>query len=146
MTILVDTNIIISASLESRSELFKIITTPYSNLDFATPHFALKEVIKNQDEICRKMKKSLELFQNNLSVLLKYLFVLPDEDLSNKNITEAESFTASIDIDDTIFVAFSMALDLLLWTGDFKLRKALKRKGFKNVIITKELKQIIRGL
>ncbi|WP_462249521.1 PIN domain-containing protein [Ferruginibacter sp.] len=146
MTILVDSNIIISACLESKSELFKIITAPYSHLDFATPHFALKEIIKNQDEICRKMKKSLELFQNNLSVLLDCLFVLPDEDLSNKNIIEAEDFTASIDIDDTIFIAFSMALDLLLWTGDLKLRNALKRKGFKNVIITKELKQIIKGL
>ena len=146
MTILVDSDIIISACLESKSELFKIITTPYSNLDFATPHFALKEIIKNEDGICRKMKKSLELFQNNLSVLFEHLFILPDEDLSNKNIIEAESFTASIDIDDTIFIAFSMALDLLLWTGDLKLRNALKRKGFKNVIITKEFKQIIKGL
>jgi predicted nucleic acid-binding protein len=146
MTILVDSNIIISACLEPKSELFKIITTPYSHLDFATPHFALKEIIKNQDGICRKMKRSLELFQNNLSVLLDRLLILPDEDLSNKNIIEAESFTASIDIDDTIFIAFSMALDLLLWTGDLKLRKALKSKGFKNVIITKELNQIIKGL
>jgi predicted nucleic acid-binding protein len=86
MTILVDSNIIISACLGSKSELFKIITTPYSNLDFAAPHFALKEIIKNQGEICRKMKKSLELFQDNLSVLLSYLFILPDEDLSDKNI------------------------------------------------------------
>ena len=126
MTILVDSNIIISACLESKSELFKIITTPYSHLDFATPHFALKEIIKNQDGICRKIKKSLELFQNNLSLLYEYLFILPDEDLSNHNIIEAESYTASIDIDDTIFAAFSMTLDLLLWTGDLQLRKALK--------------------
>lgn len=146
MTILVDSNIIISACLESESELFKIITTAYSNLDFAAPHFALKEIINHQGEICRKTKKSLALFQDNLSFLLNFLFILPDEDLSYKNILEAESFTASIDIDDTIFIAFSMALDLLLWTGDLQLRKALKRKGFKNVIITKELKQIIKGL
>ncbi len=146
MTILVDSNIIISACLDSKSELFKIIITPYSNLDFATPHFALKEIIRNQEGICRKLKKSLNLFQNNLSVLLEYLFILPDEDLSNNNIIEAENYTASVDIDDTIFIAFSMALDLLLWTGDLQLRKTLKKKGFKNIIITKELKQIIKGL
>ncbi len=146
MTILVDTNIIISASLDSRSELFKIITSPYIHLDFATPYFALEEITNNQVEICRKLKKSIQLFQHNLSVLLSHLLILPNEDLSNKNIKDAESFTASIDIDDTIFVAFSMALDLLLWTGDNKLRKALKRKGYKNLIETKELKQIIKGL
>ena len=146
MTIIVDTNIIISASLNARSELFQILTTTYTGLDFATPDFALKEIVKHQAEICKKLKKSLLLFQNNLSVLLHHLIILSDEDLSEINIEEAEKLTVSIDIDDTIFVAFAMALDSLLWTGDLKLRKALRRKEFTNVILTKELKQILKGL
>ena len=110
MTIVVDTNIIISASLNARSELFEILTNTYTDLDFATPDFALKEIVKHQTEICKKLKSSLLLFQNNLSVLLNHLIILPDEDLSEINIQEAEILTASIDIDDTIFVAFAMAL------------------------------------
>ena len=146
MTIIVDTNVIISASLNARSELFQILTNTYTDLDFAIPDFALKEVVKHQAEICKKLKRSLLLFQHNLSVLLNHLIILPDEYLSEKNIQEAETLTASIDIDDTIFVAFSMALDSLLWTGDLKLYKALRRKRFTNVILTKELKLILKGL
>ena len=146
MTIIVDTNIIISASLNARGELFQILTNTYPGLDFATPDFALKEIVKHQTEICKKLKRSLLLFQNNLSVLLNHLIILPDEDLTKINMQEAETLTAGIDINDTIFVAFAMALDSLLWTGDLKLYKALRRKSFTNVIITKELKQILKGL
>jgi predicted nucleic acid-binding protein len=146
MTIIVDTNIIISASLNARGELFQILTDTYKDLDFATPDFALKEIVKHQTEICKKLKRSLLVFQNNLSVLLNHLIILPDNDLSEINMQEAETLTASIDIDDTIFVAFAIALDSLLWTGDMKLYKALRRKRFTNVILTKELKQILKGL
>ena len=146
MTIIADTNIIISACSNARSELFQILTTFYADLDFATPDYALEEIVHYQNEICINSKKNIVLFHNNLSVLLNHLLILPNEDLSEINLQEAEIFTAGIDIDDTIFVAFSKALDSLLWTGDLKLYKALRRKGFTNVIVTKELKQIIRGI
>jgi predicted nucleic acid-binding protein len=146
MTIIADTNIIISACLNAQSELFQMLTTTYRGLDFTTPDFALEEIVHHQTEICTKSRKNISVFRNNLSVVLGHLLILPNEYLSEKNIKEAEIFTSPIDIDDTIFVAFSMALDSLLWTGDLKLYKALRRKGFKNVILTKELKQILKGI
>ncbi|MEP7142072.1 MAG: PIN domain-containing protein [Ferruginibacter sp.] len=146
MIIIVDTNIIISACLESRSELYQILTTTYSDLYFTTPDFTLEEIIDHQIEICLKSKKNIVLFQHNLSVLPGHLLILPNEDLSKQNIIEAENITADIDVDDTIFVAFAIALDSLLWTGVLKLYRALRRKGFTNVILTKELKQILKGL
>jgi hypothetical protein len=36
--------------------------------------------------------------------------------------------------------------DALLWTGDVKLIRGLRRKGFNNTVTTKELKEIIKGL
>ncbi len=146
MIVIVDTNIIISACLDSRSELYKFLTTNYPKLDFTSPDFAIEEIIHHQTEICLKSRKSLVLFQHNLAVLLEHLLILKSDDLLNTDILEAESFTSTIDIDDTIFVAFAMALDSLLWTGDLKLYKALRRKKITNVILTKELKQILKGL
>jgi len=146
MIVIVDTNIILSAGLESSSELYQILTTTYANVDFATPDFALEEIIHHQTEICLKSKKNIFLFQHNLSLLLGHLLVLQNEDLTKQNIIEAEKLTVAIDIDDTIFVAFAMALDALLWTGDLKLYRALRRKEFANVILTKELKQVLKGI
>ena len=62
MIIIVDTNIIINASLNARGELFQILTNSYTDLDFAAPDLALKEIVKHQTEICQKLKRSLLLF------------------------------------------------------------------------------------
>ncbi|MEO6733306.1 MAG: PIN domain-containing protein [Ferruginibacter sp.] len=146
MIIIIDTNIIISACLNSRSELYQILFTTYKNIDFTTPDFTLEEIIHHQDEICLRAKKNIVLFQHNLSMLRDNLLILPTADLSTDNLLEARKLTYSIDIDDTIFVAFSIALDALLWTNDLKLYRALRRKNFTNVIRTKELKLILKGL
>jgi hypothetical protein len=42
--------------------------------------------------------------------------------------------------------SFALALNSLGWTGDRKLPNGVKRKGFTNIISTKELKDIIKGL
>lgn len=146
MIIIVDTNIIISACLDSSGELYQILTTIYNNVEFTTPDFALQEIVHQQHRICLKSKKSIVIFQHNLSVLLNHLLILRNEDLSKKDIVAAEDFTSKIDIDDTVFVAFTMVLDSILWTGDLKLYKSLRRNAFTNVILTKELKQILNGL
>lgn len=146
MIIIADTNIIISACLDARSELFQILTATYTDLDFITPEYALAEIDQHKTEICFKTSKSIVLFQNNLNVLLDHIIILPDEDVSDSYIKEAELLTATIDIDDTIFVAFSMALDSLIWTGDLKLVRRLRKSGFNNIIVTKELKRILKGL
>jgi len=47
----------------------------------------------------------------------------------------------SIDIDDTIFVAFTNYLKGKLWTGDKKLIKGLTDKGYTRFITTDALYQ-----
>ncbi len=72
--------------------------------------------------------------------------LLSSKELNKEIIIKANELTADIDKKDTIFLAFSLALDSLLWTSDLKLYKALRRKSFRNIITTKELKQIIKGI
>lgn len=48
-----------------------------------------------------------------------------------------------IDMDDLPFVALTVYLDGLLWTGDLKLRSGLIAKGFDKFILMEELLQII---
>jgi predicted nucleic acid-binding protein len=72
--------------------------------------------------------------------------LLSYKELNKEIIIKANELTEDIDKKDTIFVAFSLALDSLLWTSDLKLHKALRRKSFRNIITTKELKQIIKGI
>ena len=56
-----------------------------------------------------------------------------------KNWKYAKSLTEGIDFDDIAFVALSLHLDGILWTGDKKLRNGLILKGFDSVIDTQQL-------
>lgn len=146
MIIIVDTNIIISACLDSNSDLYHLITSSFNKIDFVTPEFSLKEIITHQENICKKSRKNIAIFKTNLLATLNCITVLSDDELTESDIENAENFTRQIDIDDTIFIAFALALNSLLWTGDRKLLNGVKRNGFTNIISTKELKDIIKGL
>ena len=92
------------------------------------------------------ISKNIAIFKTNLLATFNYITVLADDELTESDIENAENFTQQIDMDDTIFIAFALALNSLLWTGDRKLLNGVKRKGFTNIISTKELKDIIKGL
>ncbi len=146
MIIIIDTNIIISACLDSKSDLYHLITSNFNKIDFVTPEFSLKEMITHQEKICKKSRKNIAIFKINLLAIHNCITVLSDDELTEKDINNAEIFSRQVDIDDTIFIAFALALDSLLWTGDRKLQNGVKRIGFTNIISTKELKDIIKGL
>jgi len=49
-----------------------------------------------------------------------------------------------IDEDDTEFVALAIETDALLLTGDKKLYKGLKERGFEDVINVSELQEMLK--
>ena len=146
MIIVVDTNIKVSASVDSKSELFSLIIDNSTKIDFVTPEFSLKEIQLNRENIYRKAKKYLAIFKSNLQYLLSHITVLSDDELTETNIQDADNLSNKIDMDDTIFIAFSLALNCLLWTGDRQLMNGVKRAGFQHIISKKEFKDILKGL
>jgi predicted nucleic acid-binding protein len=146
MIIIVDTNIIISACLNKQSDLFNLLKPDKHKIDFVLPEYALEEINNHKVRICYKAKVDLNLFNENLLDLIRFMNLLSYTELNKEIILKANELTKDIDKKDTIFVAFSLALDSLFWTSDLKLFRGLKRKAFNNIITTKELKQIIKGL
>jgi predicted nucleic acid-binding protein len=47
-----------------------------------------------------------------------------------QNRQKAFDLCRSVDVKDTIFVALTLELDAVLWTGDKKLKQSLLEKGF----------------
>ncbi len=146
MIIIVDTNIIISACLNKQTDLFSLLKSNKHKMDFVLPEYALEEINNHKVRICYKSKIDLNLFNENLFDLIRFMNLLSYQELNKEIIIQAQELTADIDKKDTIFIAFSLALDSILWTSDLKLFKGLKRKSFNNIITTKELKQSIKGL
>ena len=146
MIIIVDTNVIISACLDNKSKLFNLLKSNIDKIDFVLPEFAIEELNNHKVRICFKANVGLELFNENLLDLIRFVNLISHNELNKEIIIKAQELTIDIDPKDSIFIAFSLALDLLFLTGDMKLYKALHRKSFTNIITTKVLIQILKGL
>jgi predicted nucleic acid-binding protein len=146
MTVIIDTNILISACLNEQSEIFKILNTLSQTIDFVIPDYAIEEIEKHKSSICNSTGRDKIIFNKLLKLCCDKGIIIAAAEISTGNFKLAEDLTSKIDINDKAFVAFSIALNAPIWTGDLKLSRGLKRAGFKNIISTRELKDIIKGL
>ena len=146
MTIIVDSNILISACLNEESEIFKILNDLSEIIDFIIPDYALEEIEKHKLSICKSIRRDINIFDLLLNQCCKNGTVISLSAIPISTFELAAKLTQQTDLNDTPFVAVSLAYNSLIWTGDIKLSRGLKRIGFNNIISTKELKDIIKGL
>lgn len=145
-TIVIDANILISAILNPFGIIPKIIITGSNKSEFVLPAFALEEIKIHKKKFCKHIGISITEFDMILEQLLNYLLVLSSDEIRSQSISAAENLTANIDVKDSIYVALTIELGALLWTGDKKLYNGLRKKKFNAVISTQELKQTLKGL
>ena len=146
MIIIIDTNIIISACLNENSEISKLVKNRSGNIDFLIPDYALEEINKHKLALCKNTGYSIVEFDRLLYQCCENAAIFSVADISTDIFQQAAELTKNIDINDKAFVAFSIAFDALIWTGDLKLKNGLKKAGFLNIISTKEFKDTLKGL
>jgi predicted nucleic acid-binding protein len=146
MVVVIDANVTLSAIINIKGNIATLLICNSSSIDFVIPEFSLSEIKEKQRKLYFSARASPDIFNENLQLLLNRLTVIGDNLINERYFKAAYFFTKEIDPKDTMYVALTMALDALLWTGDLKLYRALRRKGFKQIITTKELEEIIKGL
>ena len=146
MTIIIDANILISGIINPFGTIPELILLKNNKTDFVLPEYAIEEIALHKSKICRLAQISSAQFEQILDSFLSYVLCFSAEVVSKQDIVTAEKLVASIDEKDAWYVAFAVALNALLWTGDIKLYKGLRKKGFMNVVTTSEMEEIIKGL
>jgi predicted nucleic acid-binding protein len=145
MKIVIDTNIIFSALVNSKSAIMDIIIGANERCRFYASDYTNIE-LKNHYE---KLKKASKLTDNEMEIakyeLFKYLNFVTLDVITEDYWKEAEKLISDVDVDDIAFVALSIYLQAHLWTGDKVLYDGLKSKGFDKVLSTTELKQQLFG-
>ena len=128
MKIIIDTNIIFSSLIKEKSEIRDFIL--YSGEKFYTSKFCVIEIFKYKEKIT-ELSELLEdeILKIYYKILEKITFVNEDI-ISNESYIKAYKLCKGIDEKDVLFVALTIELDGLLWTGDKKLIKGLLEKGF----------------
>ena len=140
--IIVDTNIIFSALLNTNSRIGQILINGKNHFDFYSPAYIKFEIFKYKEKIKSIGKLTDDEFLETYSLILKNITILNHSIIPTDNYKNAELICQNIDIDDTIFVAVSTFMKGILWTGDLKLLNGLTKKGLKNLIKTDDLYQI----
>jgi predicted nucleic acid-binding protein len=143
MRIVIDTNIVFSAILNTNSKISKIILQPKSKLNIYSTDQLENELAEHWVKL-KKISKYSEIELHKAVSLITHNIKFINVELIPRNIfLKSESLTSDIDIDDTEFVALTEHIKGKLWTGDKELIKGLKRKKWDKLISTEELYKII---
>jgi predicted nucleic acid-binding protein len=98
-------------------------------------------VSRHREKIARAARLSLDEIVFLEERVLTPVRIIPHDLVLAHHWERAYDLVKDIDVDDDPFVALALHLRCPLWTGDKKLVRGLRRKGFKHVITSEELRK-----
>jgi predicted nucleic acid-binding protein len=139
MNLIVDTNIIISALITPEGTISRLLLQDLADSQLISPHFLFDEIISKYDKIQSITRLSDEDLKELFYLLIKHIDFIDNDLISFENQKKAFTLVSDIDKKDLLFVALSIQTGFSLWSGDLKLVKGLKTRGFASVLETKEI-------
>ncbi|MBL0042845.1 MAG: hypothetical protein IPP33_00010 [Flavobacteriales bacterium] len=146
MKVVVDTNIVFSAVLNSNSRIALVLISGKRHFKFYSCGFLRTELLKHQAKLRKLAKLSeSELVEVTAKVCANITF-MDERALSSALVLRTEELMASNDLKDVPFVALAKNLKAKLWTGDKALTKGLLVSHPKLVLSTADLLARIESL
>ncbi len=139
MKITVDSNIVFSAILNTRSNIGQILTVGFKHFDFYTIDLLKTEILNHKIKIQKITGFSEEKFNKTYDLIISKIRFVDDILISDNSLKEAYNLTHDIDEEDTLFVALTNHLKSKLWTGDKILENGIRKKRYSRIITTSEL-------
>jgi predicted nucleic acid-binding protein len=139
MKIVVDTNIIFSALLNSNRTIGDLLFNSDKHFEFYSCSYMRYEIQKHWERLKKISKLSEAHLQISYTQVLSKLKFINEEIIPVETWLASEEITKGIDIDDTDFVALTKFLKATLWTGYKVLYNGLKKLNFKKLLNTAEL-------
>jgi putative PIN family toxin of toxin-antitoxin system len=131
--VVIDANIIFSALLSKNSQYRDLLLD--EKYEFYSPNYVFLEIFKHKEKILKCTKESEEEVYGFIGNILKRICFVNEELISSENYILAYNLCKETDENDTPFVALALEINGFLLTGDTKLKKALKNKGFNRFLI-----------
>lgn len=139
---IIDSNVIFSAVLNINSGIGQfILKTKDIGVSLYAPSYLKGEIEKHFQKILAISNLSEKEVRLALEMVYTQVSFIADSLISFEEFVKAMRLVRDIDPDDVTFVALTQYMDETLWTGDTKLYKGLKKKGFKKVVNFDDLKK-----
>lgn len=142
MKIVVDTNIIFSALLNSNGTIGDLLFNSDKQFDFYSCSYMRSEIQTHWERLKKISKLSEDELQVSYTQVLSKLNFINEEIIPSETWLASEKITTGVDIDDIDFVALTKFLHATLWTGDKVLYNGLKGVNFKKIVNTTELLEL----
>jgi predicted nucleic acid-binding protein len=139
MRIVVDSNIVFSAILNSQSRIGQIIINSSNFFQFYSVMLLKEEIKLHKDKIRSITGFTNQQFQISFQKITSRISFIDDILIPDEVISEAVNLVAGIDEKDSMFVALANFMNAKLWTGDKKLTSGLKNKGYSRTISTNDI-------
>lgn len=140
MKIVVDTNIVFSAILNSSGNLGKILIHSKKHVHLYSCHYLKEELFEHKNKLLKLTKLTESELVELIDLTTRNIEFLNEAVMPEKTIVKAYELVKDIDENDTIFVALTKHLKgSKLWTGDKKLMIGLQKKEFRHIISTAQL-------
>lgn len=136
MRIVVDTNIVFSAVLNSSSNIGKILIHYGRQLDFFSCHFLLDKLQLHRSKLQRISGLSDTQLSESIRLTTANIKFIQEDLLPKKDLQFAYKLLANHDQKDIPFLALSRNLKAHLWSGDKKLFRALAKENYNKIITT----------
>ena len=146
MKIVVDTNIVFSALLNSSSLIGKILVySPEECFSFYSCSYLREEILKHFNKLIKYTKlDNIKLFEIIQIIDQKIIFI-DDKLLPKESLDKASELTKDVDYDDMAFIAIADYLNADLWTGDKKLIRGLFAKNYSTLKTTEEMAKLLEN-
>ncbi|MBI2488077.1 MAG: PIN domain-containing protein [Deltaproteobacteria bacterium] len=125
--VIVDTNILISILLRKKSTFLETLRS--AKYQFYICESTIIELFKHKDRIIEYSELSEDKITKVYYFLLKRVNIFKEDLIEKSNWERAYKLCKDVDETDTPFVALTLELNGLLYSGDKKLKNHLKRKG-----------------
>jgi predicted nucleic acid-binding protein len=142
--IIVDANIVFSSILNSNGKIGDLLINSKKHFNFIAPEFLHYEIRDKYKRLQSISDLSIEQIMEAEYHVCKEIVFISEEQINQEFWEEAYTLVQDIDIKDIQYVAYAKQFKCKIWSGDKKLFKGLKAKGFNNIITTDDLFELRR--
>lgn len=139
MKIVVDTNLVFSAILNTHNLIGDILLNSHPTFEFYTCHLLIDEMERHKSKIITAKKFSEGEYELIKKEVFRHIHFLSEEIIPFEFWNKVIPLVRDVDMDDIAFVALNEFLGTKLWTGDRRLILGLQSKGYKNIVSTDEM-------
>jgi predicted nucleic acid-binding protein len=144
MKIIIDTNILISTIMSSGGVVGTFLLKDLREIEKFSCYYLYIEIFDKKEKIIKYSKLPEKEVLELLYLVLKNIQFINENQISKSSWEEAKELTKDIDVKDISFVALTIEIGAKLWTGDKKLYKGLRKKGFMDIVNLEDLKKLLK--